>query len=580
MSELNYWERFTSRRIDRRRVLKSGAALSVGAATLALVGCGSGGSSSTATPETSTSPGATASPASGGYGRGPKTGSPQKGGTYTTIFATVGNYDVGKFYHEAYNNSGRIAYDRPITVDLSGDQGYILRAMQKIELPEPTKVVMTLVPGMTYHDLEPANGRPVKGSDIVAYQNWVGSIPDAENAIFQHTFLDSAESPDDNTVVYNLKKPSAYLYSTRYLANPSAQPIVPQEMINILDTHPAVGSGPWQLTSNTLGAEYDYKRFDKWRGANDGRPYFDGRKTLGMTDPVAIETALRGEQIHEWANVPAATVDRLKNELDKSKFNHFQFPSLGVFGCNFLMDPSTDGPRPWQKDIRVRQAIYRLTNRQQILDLVFNSDGVLTTGPIHASLPAYQLDKSATEKYFKEDVNEAKQLLSAANYDTSKVWEDINSNTSNTNAQAGEVWQNQLARGDFKIKVMPLPLGEILPKYLGPGKFDLWLGAQPGGDVPDRALRNQASDTGDIFNHVGLYDPKIDALIEQSEQATDRQENIKLVKEVEQMALDAYTLSNVMLTLNQHNFVNSKVQNYFIDPVMGMGYQTRAWLSG
>jgi ABC-type transport system substrate-binding protein len=579
MSENSYWERLTRSRIDRRRLLKSGAAFSLGAASLALIGCGSGNEKggATSTPGTSASPSGTAAP-SGPYGYSPSSGTPKKGGTYTTAFTTVNTYNVGKFYAEAYQNSGTVAYDRPITVDLSSGQGYVLEAMQKIELAEPTKVVMTLKPGLTYHNLEPVNGRAVKASDIVAYQKYVGSIPDAENNVFQRNFLDSAEAPDDNTVVYHLKNPSAYLYSTRYLANPSAQPIVPQEMIDILDTHTPVGSGPWQLASNTLGAEYNYKRFDNWRGAKDGLPYFDGRKTLGLTDAVAIETSLRGEQLHEWVNTPPSTADRLQKELDKSKFTLIQYPSLGLWGCNALMDPTTDGPRPWF-DIRVRQAIYRLTNRQQILDLVFNGHGTLTTGPIHTSLSAYQLDKSATDKYFKEDVNEAKQLLSAAGYDNSKTWSVTSYNSDPTPAQGGEVWQNQLARADFKVDIQPLPLAEVLPKHMGIGKFDFWLAGQPGGDAPDRAIRNQASDTGDIFNHVGLYDKAMDALVAQSEQATDRQENIRLVKEIEQKALDAYSLSYVFYTLTTFTYINARVQSYFIDPTNGMRYQTKAWFS-
>jgi ABC-type transport system substrate-binding protein len=561
--------------MTRRRALKSGAALSIGAASLALIGCGGGGEKAT---PTSAAGGATGSPSPAASPTS-AAAKPQKGGTYTTKFATVGNYNIGKFYHEGYNNSGITAYDRPITVDLTSKDGYILQAMQKIELAEPTKVVLTLVPGMTYHDLEPANGRAVKGSDIVAYQNYIKGLANAENSGFQRNFLDSIESPDDNTVVMHLTRPAAYLYSTRYLANPTAQPIVPQELIDHLDDHPAVGSGPFQLASNTLGAEYNYKRFEKWRGAKNGMPYFDGRKSLGLTDTHAIEAAFRGGQLDEWDGVAASSISRLQGELDKTKFTLYEFDSLGIFGSNFMMDPSTDGTRPWHKDTRVRQAIYRLTNRQQILDLVFDGRGVMTTGPIHTSLPAYQLDKSATDKYFKEDVTEAKQLLSAANYDTSKVWEDINSNSSATNAQAGEVWQQQLARGDFKFQVVPKPLGELLPNYLSVGKYDFWLGAQPGGDVPDRAMRNMHSNTGDVFNHCGLYDPDMDALVEKSEQATDRQENIKLVKEIEQKALDAYSLNYVMFTLKAYNYVNAKVKDYFLDPVAGQDYQTQAWFS-
>jgi ABC-type transport system substrate-binding protein len=292
-----------------------------------------------------------------------------------------------------------------------------------------------------------------------------------------------------------------------------------------------------------------------------------------------METAFRGEQLHEWDQVPASSVSRLQGELDKSRFTLYEFDSLGIFGVNFMMNPNTDGPRPWHKDVRVRQAIYRLTNRQQILDLVFDSRGVLTTGPIHTSLAIYQLDKSETDKYFKEDVNEAKQLFQAAGYDTSHEWEDITSNSSATNAQAGEVFQNQLARGGFKFRINPIPLGEYLPNHMSVGKYDFTMAAQPGGDVPDRAMRNQASDTGDAFNNCGLFDPDVDALIAKSEQATDRQENIDLVKQIQRKALDAYSLSYVMFTLKQYNYLNAKVKDYFLDPVGGQDYQTQAWFS-
>src|SRR5690606_27707720 len=148
------------------------------------------------------------------------------------------------------------------------------QAMQSIEVAEPTRVVLTLVPGMTYHDQEPANGRPVKASDIVATQEYIKQLANAENSGFQRGYLDSIEAPDDNTVVMHLSRPAAYLFSTRFLANPTGQPIIPAEMIDVLETHPAVGSGPFELESHTFGAEYHYKRFEKWRGAAEGKPYF------------------------------------------------------------------------------------------------------------------------------------------------------------------------------------------------------------------------------------------------------------------------------------------------------------------
>ena len=60
----NYWDKVTNNRMARRRLLRSGAALSVGAAALALVGCGdddpSGGA--TSAPGSTSAPGATSVP--------------------------------------------------------------------------------------------------------------------------------------------------------------------------------------------------------------------------------------------------------------------------------------------------------------------------------------------------------------------------------------------------------------------------------------------------------------------------------------------------------------------------------------
>src|SRR5690606_31382689 len=117
------------------------------------------------------------------------------------------------------------------------------------------------------------------------------------------------------TVVFNLTKPFAYLFSSTMLANPTGQMIIPKEMLAGLDTTPPIGSGPFELTTHTFGAEYNYKKFENYRQAKEGKPYFEGRRTVALTDAVAQETAFRGEQIHVW-DPPGAAVDRLVREMD------------------------------------------------------------------------------------------------------------------------------------------------------------------------------------------------------------------------------------------------------------------------
>ncbi|MGE3984399.1 MAG: hypothetical protein AB7G38_09530, partial [Dehalococcoidia bacterium] len=147
------------------------------------------------------------------------------------------------------------------------------------------------------------------------------------------------------------------------------------------------------------------------------------------------------------------------------------------------------------------------------------------------------------------------------------------------NSQLGEVWQQQLAQADFKVRISPLPLAVHNPERVFPAKFDLFVGGQPGGDTPYRAIRNQHSDTGDQFTNVGLYDSSMDALIEKGEQATDREENIKLVKEAQMKALNAYSLSYITMTAQSFMFYSNRLQNWEIDPLFGQNYETQAWFA-
>ena len=54
------------------------------------------------------------------------------------------------------------------------------------------------------------------------------------------------------------------------------------------------------------------------------------------------------------------------------------------------MDPS-------EKDVRVREAFKRLTNRQQMVDLAYAGEAVLPTGLVPASLKPYQRAERANK---------------------------------------------------------------------------------------------------------------------------------------------------------------------------------------
>jgi peptide/nickel transport system substrate-binding protein len=555
----SYWAKtLKEQRLTRRRTL----ALAGGAGMAALIAaCGSdsGGSDngSALTNESTPKP----------------VGTPQQGGHFGYWFSSVANNNpVVNFYH-GNRLDGIQVYDRLLTVR-ADKRRYNLEAAQKVEQPDDLTVIFKLKPGMVYQDIAPVSGRPVKASDVVASENYVRDLPNAENNSFQRLFLDSAEAPDDETVIFHMKQGDAYLYSLAHLGFGTGQMIIPPELYPNLDSGQPVGSGPYTLADYSFNTRYLYKRFDKYH--EKGLPYIDEREYVGVVDAVAQEAAFRSGQLTFWTP-PNTLVDRLMGELDKNQFNNRSYLSSMNQGINVNMDPSK-GKKPWH-DVRVREAMYRLTRPEQFVDLVFSSKAVPTTAPtLHENLDEYLLKKDDVEKYLKYDVAAAKQLLSAAAYDTSQEHEIICSVTSSTNAGMAEVWQQQLAEGDFKVRVTNLPFAEWLPKRIATGNFELIVGGQPGGDTPYRAIRNQDSDTLDQYNHVGLYDKDLDAMIEKSEHMTDHEAQVDLVKQIQMEAIKQYTMSYIVLTPQATDFLSSKLQDWEVNPVASPNYQAAAYM--
>jgi ABC-type transport system substrate-binding protein len=265
-------------------------------------------------------------------------------------------------------------------------------------------------------------------------------------------------------------------------------------------------------------------------------------------------------------------------ELDPNATVNRTFLASSNDGMNVNMDPKY-GAKPWH-DVRVREAFYRLTDRKQIADLVFTGHAVPTTSPtLHENLDEYLLDKNEVEPFVKKDPAAAKQLLSAANFDTGQEFEIICNAGTSINSPMAEVWQQQLAAGDVKVRVSNLSFAEWLPKRIATGDFDIIVCRQPGGDTPYRAMRNQHSDTLDQYNHIGLMDKDLDAMIEKSEHETDHDAQVKMVKDIQREALKQYSLSYIYLTENQVEFLTSTLQDFELNPDNFPEYYTDAWFS-
>lgn len=121
----SYWERITQERVGRRRLLQAGAAFSIGAASLALIGCSSDDSGDGG--DSASSDGA------------PSGGTPTKGGRLT--FGNVGAGADSSLNVITANRAGHIlaaehVYDHLISTRVGEGSPYVLEAAQSVETPD------------------------------------------------------------------------------------------------------------------------------------------------------------------------------------------------------------------------------------------------------------------------------------------------------------------------------------------------------------------------------------------------------------------------------------------------------------
>src|SRR5216683_1895838 len=151
----------------------------------------------------------------------------------------------------------------------------------------------TIRKGVTFHDGSPVTAKDVKASyDKIIFPP-AGVVSDRQG---QYTVVEAVEAPDDYTVRFRLKWPSAsFLLS---LASPWNF-IYKADML-AKDMHwyeqNIMGSGPFVFVEHVRGSHLVGKRNPNYW--DKGKPYLDGYRALFISDTAARVAALKGERAH------------------------------------------------------------------------------------------------------------------------------------------------------------------------------------------------------------------------------------------------------------------------------------------
>jgi peptide/nickel transport system substrate-binding protein len=358
--------------------------------------------------------------------------------------------------------------------------------------------------------------------------------------------------------------------------------MVPPEILDMdLASTKPVGSGPYRLKTWTTGADYVWERNPTSRFAKDGLPYTDEREYITIGDPSALEASFSSGQLHAIEMTTPDQRDRLKKNLG-DKMYVITYLALNPFTFNIMGQESLN---QLKQDDRVRQAAYKTINRQQFLDLLFKGEGVVPPGILQPPQADYQIDWNdktpngmTVTDIWKQDLQAAKQLISAAGVGNQE-WElDVITDTTGLDEQSGQILQTQFAQVGLKLKVVPLPGAQLLPKAHD-GNVFLFTGGHPAYDSPQTPMRQQATDSHNEFGWTGLEDPEVDALVAKSEVATNRDENISLVKQLQLLCLSKWGGYIQLLTHNTDLLLRSEVQNWEYDAAQTVIYMANTWLN-
>jgi peptide/nickel transport system substrate-binding protein len=210
----------------------------------------------------------------------------------------------------------------------------------------------------------------------------------------------------------------------------------------------AVGTGPYKLEEFIPADHFTYvKNEDYWR---EGVPHIDEVTWKATVDMDARVAGLRGGTI-DFAELDDVSYELLENDDNVNVYSLQGFGNVCAF-INCTREPFTD--------VRVRQAISKALDRQEMIDKLVGGYGQLT-GTISTGWANYYVP--VDELPYEVDVEGAKALLAEAGFPDGLDLE-ILTLTPPPYAQVPTIMQAQLAKVGINAEILVLETGTWLDK--------------------------------------------------------------------------------------------------------------------
>ncbi len=364
--------------------------------------------------------------------------------------------------------------------------------------------------GLTFHD-----GRPVRPEDVIAtYQRILDPKTTASGAQLL-SFLDPANGMrkvDSRTVEFQLERPSALFLDA---ISEYFQGIVPEDY----DPKNPIGSGPFAYESFDPGEQSVFTRNDEyWR---EGEPYIDELVIIDFPDDTARVNALLGGQVEAIESVPYGQISTVENNGD--------FTLLTSESGNWNPFTMRVDAEPFS-DVRVRQAMRLLVDRQQMIDVVLVGNGAIANDIYCPGDPCYNDSLPQRE----QDIDQARSLLAQAGQEGLQV-QLTTSPVAQGIVEAATVFAEQARAAGVDVQLNKVDTGVFYgDDYLSwPFAQDFW------GTRSFLAQVAQGSLPGSPFNETHWEDPEFIDLVEAAEREPDQNKRCTLIQDAQEIEYDS-----------------------------------------
>jgi peptide/nickel transport system substrate-binding protein len=362
---------------------------------------------------------------------------------------------------------------------------------------------VTLRDGITFH-----NGKDVTPDDVVATIRRVAdpkAPTSAGVALAPIIDLDATKKVDDKTVEIKLKSPYAVL---DYLLAEYTFGIVPADY----DPKNPVGTGAFKYQSFTPGKDSVFIKYDDYWG---DKALVDELHIQDFPDPNAQVNALQAGQIQTIDNLPYNLIDTLKGQGGKILESNT--------GAWVPITMRVD-VKPFS-DVRVRQALRLICDRQQMIDQALSGYGVLGNDLYAPFDPSYAKDLPQRE----QDIDQAKSLLQQAGQSGLQVQLFTGDDIGSVAPATANLFAEQAKKAGVDVKVIKKNpfYGDDYLSY--PFAQDFW---NTRNYLPQAAV---CALKGGTYNETHFDNAKFAGLIASAQKETDEAKRTTLLQDAQEI---------------------------------------------